>query len=136
MGTRFVATKESGAHPLYKQAIVDATGADTALVTDYSVFWPNGAEPHRVLRTAVDMARSLDVDVVGEGMLFGERRPIPRFAAAPPTADMTGTIAAFALYAGVSTGSIDRIEPAGDVVHRIVAGAEQLLRRRWTPDDA
>ena len=136
MGTRFVATEESGAHPLYKQAIVDATGADTELVTDFSAFWPNGPEPHRVLRTAVDLARSLDGDVVGEGMLFGERRPIPRFAAAPPTADMTGTIEAFALYAGVSAGSVDRIEPAGDVVHRIVAGAEQLLRRRWTPDDA
>jgi nitronate monooxygenase len=136
MGTRFVATEESGAHPLYKQAIVNATGADTDLVTDFSVFWPNGPEPHRVLRKAVDTARSLEGDVVGEGMLFGQRRPIPKFAAAPPTADMTGTIGAFALYAGISVGSIDRIEPAGDVVHQIVSGAEQLLRRRRTPDDA
>jgi NAD(P)H-dependent flavin oxidoreductase YrpB (nitropropane dioxygenase family) len=135
MGTRFVATDESGAHPLYKQAIVAATGADTELVTDFSVFWPSGPEPHRVLRKAVDAARSLESEVAGEGMLFGERRPIPKFAVAPPAADTTGAIEAFAMYAGVSVGAIDRIEPAADVVHRLVSGAERLLRQRWTPDD-
>src|SRR5918993_1823970 len=108
MGTRFVATEESGAHPLYKQAIVDAGATDTELVTDFSVLWPGGPEPHRVLRSAVEAARDLNSDSVGEAVLFGERRQIPRFALAPPTADATGIIEAFAMYAGVSVGSIDR----------------------------
>jgi hypothetical protein len=38
------------------------------------------------------------------------------------------------MYAGVSVGAIDRIEPAADVVHRLVSGAERLLGRRRTPD--
>ena len=135
MGTRFVATDESGAHPLYKQAIVAATAADTELVTDFSVFWPNGPEPHRVLRTAVERARSLPGDVVGEGTAFGQRRPIPKFAAAPPTVDSTGTIEAFALYAGVSAGTIDRIEPAADLIDRLVADAERLLQHRRAAAD-
>jgi NAD(P)H-dependent flavin oxidoreductase YrpB (nitropropane dioxygenase family) len=130
MGTRFVATEESGAHPLYKQAIVEAGADDTALVTDFSVFWPNGPQPHRVLRRALEAARALDSDEVGETMLFGARQPIPKFAVAPPTAETTGTIEAFAMYAGTSAGSIDTVEPAAAVVERLAAGAERLLRAR------
>jgi nitronate monooxygenase len=130
MGTRFVATDESGAHPLYKQAIVDATAGETELVTDFSVFWPDGPQPHRVLRRALEAARALEGDVVGEMDLFGEKRPIPKFAVAPPTADTTGTIEAFAMYAGISVGMIDRIEPAAAVVERIASGTERLLRER------
>jgi nitronate monooxygenase len=127
MGTRFVATVESGAHPVYKQAIVDAGGGDTDLVTDFSVFWPTGPEPHRVLRRSLEAAAAIDGDVVGEMMAFGERRPVPKYAAFPPAADATGTIEAFAMYAGISAGAVDSIEPAGDIVRRIVAEAEDRL---------
>lgn len=130
MGTRFVATEESGAHPVYKQAVVDAAATETELVTDFSVFWPDGPQPHRVLRRALEAARALEGDVVGEMMLFGERQPVPKFAVAPPTADTTGTIEAFAMYAGTSVGAIDRIEPAAEVVERLAAGAERLLLAR------
>ena len=84
MGTRFVATEESGAHPHYKQAIVDATAEETALVTDFSVLWPNGPEPHRVLTRALEAARR-SPDVVGEAPAGGGRFPVPRFAVLPPT---------------------------------------------------
>jgi nitronate monooxygenase len=131
MGTRFVATDESGAHPLYKEAIVAAGADETELVTDFSVFWPNGPEPHRVLRSALEAAHALDGDVVGEMMLFGERQPVPKFAVAPPTVDTTGTIEAFALYAGTSAGAIDRIEPAAEVVRRLGTAAERLLARSY-----
>jgi len=130
MGTRFVATDESGAHPIFKQAIVDAAADETELVTDFSVLWPNGPEPHRVLRRALLAARALEGDVVGEMMMFGERRPVPKFAVAPPTADTTGNIDAFAMYAGMSVGAIDRIEPAAEVVERLTSGAERLLLAR------
>ena len=53
-----------------------------------------------------------------------------RFAVAPPTTDTTGTIEAFAMYAGTSVGGIDRIEPAAEVVERLTAGAERLLHAR------
>ena len=45
MGTRFVATEESGAHPHYKQAIVDATAEETALVTDFRCCGPTVRSP-------------------------------------------------------------------------------------------
>ncbi len=130
MGTRFVATEESGAHPIYKQAVVDAAADETELVTDFSVLWPNGPEPHRVLRRALEAARALEGDVVGEMMMFGEPQPVPKFAVVPPTADTTGSIEAFAMYAGMSVGAIDRIEPAAEVVERLATGAERLLRAR------
>lgn len=47
-GTRFVASEESGAHPGYRQRILD--GSDTVLTQLFGVGWPNA--PHRVLRNA------------------------------------------------------------------------------------
>ena len=87
---------------------------ETTLVTDFSVLWPNGPEPHRVLTRSIDAARAAPTDTVGEIIAFGERRPVPRFAIFPPTADVTGDIDAFAMYAGTSVGSITSIEPAAD----------------------
>jgi nitronate monooxygenase len=127
MGTRFVATDESGAHPVYKQAIVDAGSHETELVTDFSVLWPDGPQPHRVLRRALEAARAVDGDTVGEMTVRGEVHPIPKFAVIPPSATCTGNIEAFAMYAGISAGSVDRIEPTADVIARIAAEAAQLL---------
>ncbi len=129
LGTRFVATHESGAHPRYKQAIVDARADETALVTDFSVLWPNGPEPHRVLTRSLDAAHASPSDTVGEIVAFGERRPVPRFAMFPPTAEVTGDIDAFAMYAGTSAGSIRSIEPAAELVRRLAHEAELLLSR-------
>lgn len=127
MGTRFVATIESGAHDRYKQAIVNASADATVLITDFSVLWPEGPAPHRVLRRSLEAANAHDDDTVGEVEAFGERRALPKFAAIPPTAGASGNIEAFAMYAGTSAGSIRAIEPAGDVVRRIVAEAEARL---------
>jgi nitronate monooxygenase len=129
MGTRFVATDESGAHSAYKHAIVDARADETALVTDFSVFWPDGPQPHRVLRRALDTAHAVEGDTVGEMMVDGERVPVPKFAVMPPVADMIGNIEAFAMYAGTSAGEISSIEPAAAVVAEIADGAERLLAR-------
>lgn len=129
MGTRFVATAESGAHPDYKQAIVGAKASDTVLTTAFSVMWPGGPEPHRVLSSAVRAAEALDDETVGETQLGPERVALPRFAAPPPFAATTGRIDAMALYAGESVEGIHAIEPASDVVRRVVEEAERLLSR-------
>ncbi|MEA2348757.1 MAG: hypothetical protein QOG62_2544 [Thermoleophilaceae bacterium] len=47
-GTRFVASEESGAHPGYRQRILD--GSDTILTELFGMGWPKA--PHRVLRNA------------------------------------------------------------------------------------
>ena len=48
VGTAFVATRESNAHDLYKQKIVDATADDTERRVGYSFGWTYGT-PHRVI---------------------------------------------------------------------------------------
>ncbi len=57
MGTAFVATEESGAHPRYKAALVAASGGDTVVTEEFSVMWPEGPRPSRVLRSALEAAR-------------------------------------------------------------------------------
>ena len=48
LGTRFVATEESYAHPQYKQALVGADASQTALTVCFEGGWPNAL--HRCLR--------------------------------------------------------------------------------------
>ena len=48
IGTRFVATKEAGAHDEYKGAIARAKAPDTVLTVCFQDGWPSA--PHRVLR--------------------------------------------------------------------------------------
>jgi nitronate monooxygenase len=126
IGTRFVATVESGAHPRYKDALVAAQAADTVLTEAFGIWWPDA--PHRVLRSALQAAEALENDEAGLLTGAGDPVPIPRFAVAPPGRATQGRIDAMALYAGQSAGAVTAIPPAGDVVRELVAEAEQLLR--------
>ena len=47
----------------------------------------------------------------------------------PPTEATTGHIEAMPLYAGQGVGLVTKVEPAADIVHDLVDGAEALLRR-------
>jgi nitronate monooxygenase len=135
MGTRFVATPESGAHPAYKDAIVAASGADTVLTDAYRVMWPSEQANARVLRSALERASTLPEDAPVAKMTMGPMTvDIPRFGVPPPTATTEGEVAAMALYAGESVASINVVEPAGDLVRRIAADAEFHLRAPAQPE--
>jgi nitronate monooxygenase len=123
MGTAFVATEESGAHAVYKQALIDAGPDDTVLCNEFSVLWPPGPEPSRVLLSSLMAASQLEEDVVGELPMGGQRFPVPRFAVMPPVTGATGHVEAFAMYAGTSAAAVERIEPAADLIARLVAEA-------------
>jgi nitronate monooxygenase len=127
MGTVFVATEESGAHPRYKEALVAASSGETVLTDEFSVMWPEGPRPSRVLRSALDAARALPDGPVARMTIGTDVFDLPRFAIPPPTANVEGTIEAMALYAGDGVGSVHAIEPAVDVLARIVADADRLL---------
>jgi NAD(P)H-dependent flavin oxidoreductase YrpB (nitropropane dioxygenase family) len=115
VGTRFVATRESYAHPDYIDALVGASSADSVLTEAFGIGWPDA--PHRVLRSAIDAAEASPDDVVGESVSrAGKQMPMPRFGASSPTRDTTGDISAMALYAGVSVGAVDRVMSAAEVV--------------------
>ena len=126
MGTRFVAAKESGAHPDYVAALLAASAADTCLTEAFSVMWQNA--PHRVLRSAIDAARALSDEIVGQVQYAGQVIAIPRLSVIVPSAGTTGRIEAMALYAGESVDNVTSVEPAASIVAELVAGAERLLR--------
>jgi nitronate monooxygenase len=130
VGTRFVASTESRAHPDYQAALVAAQVGDTIVNEEYGreTGWPDA--PNRVLRSAFEEATASDGAVVGEEQLAGtaERVPIARFSVSPPTDACEGHIAAMAMYAGESAASIQQVQPAAAIVHELASGAEALLR--------
>ena len=128
IGTRFVATVESGAHPSYQHALVVAEANETVLTEAYSVWWSDPVHrAHRVLRSAVESAEALDEEFVGDASGGGEPFQIPRFAVRPPDRATRGRIDAMALYAGQSVGAVRAVMPAAEVVRELAEGAERLL---------
>ena len=132
VGTRFVATEESDAHPQYVEALLAARPSDTVYTEAFSVGWD---APHRLLRSCVAAAEAFPGDVVGEvPSLDGTRKPLPRFAPEAINRGTTGTIAAMPLWAGESVGGVRRVQPAAEIVRELAVEAERLLRR-WDPED-
>jgi len=129
LGTRFVASTESGAHPDYVRALLDAAAGDTCLTEAFSVLWPDA--PHRVLRSAIEAAEATTEEIVGETPRGRERMPIPRFAVICPSAATTGRIDAMALYAGESVSNVHAVRAAADIVAELVSGAEEAMREAW-----
>ena len=122
MGTRFVASDESDAHPRYKARLLQAEARDTALTELFNVGWP--ASPHRVLRnTTYEAWEAAGGPRSGERPGEGEEvvRGIPRYAANMPLAGMEGDVEAMAMYAGQSVGAITEVEPAAAIVERFAA---------------
>jgi NAD(P)H-dependent flavin oxidoreductase YrpB (nitropropane dioxygenase family) len=138
LGTRLLATPEAGAHPRYKDRVLQATEEDTVHTLLFGGGWPDA--PHRTLRTgfvrewlgreARGQEERPDEPVIAETDVAGQRIPVSRFAALPPMTDTTGDIDAMALYAGQSAGLVSAIEPAADVVRRIVDEARQIIAGR------
>lgn len=129
VGTRFLATAESGAHPEYVAALLAADDEATVLTEAFAVGWPDA--PHRVLRSALEAAEAFQGEVVGTHAAGTRSRPLARLAAQTPSREVTGTVAAMALYAGQGVGQVTRVASAGQVVTELVQGAERLLRR-WS----
>jgi nitronate monooxygenase len=116
-GTRFVAAAESGAHPLYRQAVVDAGAGSTSITDAFSVCPLCATSPRaRVLRSCVGALHGLDGDTVGETMSGGRRVAVPRGHGTPPGAAATGHVDAMAMYAGESAAAITSVVPAAEII--------------------
>jgi NAD(P)H-dependent flavin oxidoreductase YrpB (nitropropane dioxygenase family) len=124
LGTRFLATDEAPIHPAYKQAIVASDGTDSVL-TDIPDLVQNRVWPgamNRVLRNR------LIEEYLGREWLVRQQRVaiLERMERARSDGDAeNGT-----LGTGQVAGLIDAIEPAGDLVRRIAAEAEQIIAAR------
>jgi len=126
LGTRFVATRESRAHPAYKERLTQATTGETALTVCFDGSWPYAA--HRVLRN--ETLEGWEASGCppagqrpGEGETVGQTasgEPILRYDDTAPRQGMGGDVLDMALYAGTSSAVI-----------RDIPGGAALVARLW-----
>jgi len=124
VGTRFIATPEARAVPGYKAALLAAAEDATTVSRAYS------GKPMRVLANAY--TRHHDAEL-------GSVAPFPEQLARAigdgafhlgGAEDASGVDPAVEAYpSGQGVGAITAIVPAGELVHRLVAEAEVVLRR-------
>jgi len=135
MGTRFLATPEATAHPLYKEKVVAAAEEDTVHTLLFGGGWPDA--PHRTLRTAFveewlgrearGQEQRPDEPIVGETRMGGMALPVTRFASLPPSAETTGEIASMSLLAGQSAGLVGEVKAAAAIVRELAEGARRII---------
>jgi NAD(P)H-dependent flavin oxidoreductase YrpB (nitropropane dioxygenase family) len=102
VGTRFVVCSESGAHPRYVEAILEANGGDATVLTEwFGEGWENA--PHRVLSSALDAARQ-----------SGWRK------FETPHRDVGRDPVDMAMYAGTGVGDVTSVGSARDAVADLV----------------
>jgi nitronate monooxygenase len=141
LGTRFLASSESHAHPHYKQKVLGAGEEDTVRTVLFGHGWPNA--PHRTLRTAFverwlgQEARGqesrTDEPAVGRTVIGGQSMPVLRFMGFPPNSDASGDIESMDLLAGQGVGLVRDITPAHQILRELVEEAEQIISQRLAP---
>jgi nitronate monooxygenase len=126
IGTRFVATREAGAHEQYKSSIIRATASDTVLTVCFHDNWENA--PHRALRNRTlelweaagcppPGKRPGEGDIVATDAKTGTVKR--RYGTLPPAADDRGALMELVMYAGQGVDAIRDIPSAGELVERL-----------------
>ena len=121
VGTRFIASAESDAHPAWVRAVIDAAAEDAVVSSRFNVGLPEPG-PHRVLRSSIEAAEALADENAGVLRLAGAEVPVPRFGAQAPTRDSTGAVEAMPFYAGQSAGAVRTIQPAAEILAELAEG--------------
>jgi nitronate monooxygenase len=134
MGTRFIASAESGSHPGHKQKVVEAGFSDLVETSLFDGGWPDS--PHRVIRNSTYQqwqaaGNPASGSRPGEGERIGtfpEGAPLLRYNVSTPWAGMEGDWEAGPLYAGTSAALIGAVESVATILQRTSAEAELALR--------
>jgi nitronate monooxygenase len=122
MGTRFIATKEAPVHANVKQALVDATELDTVLVMRAL------RNTERVLKNK-GVYRMLEIEREKGGTLnIGDIHD--QVAGVYPKVMLNGEMDAGAWSCGMVVGLINDIPTVKQLIDRIMAEAEQIIRGR------
>jgi hypothetical protein len=64
--------------------------------------------------------------------LFHQEKEIRRFAGTVPNVTTRGDIESMVMYAGEGVGLIKEILPAGEVVQKLVEGAQHLIHQKFS----
>ena len=121
VGTRFIASEESDAHPVWIEAVLAAGPEDSVVSHAFNVGMPQPG-PHRVLRSSIAAAEAREEGEVAVLRMSSAEIPVPRFGPQPPTRQTTGDVAAMALYAGESAGAVREVRPAAEIVAELATG--------------
>jgi len=139
VGTRLVATVESGAHPTYKARLVAAQGTDTVRTHVFGRQWPAEHDdgPVRVLRNEVvaqwhdrvgEIPRDVEaLPVIGRVSMMGMDPQLRKFSMFVPMASTTGDLEEMPLLAGQGVGLVDSVGPAAEVIARMVTDAASAI---------
>ncbi len=135
IGTRFIASQEAAAHPVYKEKVLQAVETDTLYSTVFDGGWPDA--PHRTLRNSTVLnweahGSPPSGDRPGEGEVVAARAdgsPIVRYSSGFPGPTTTGDVEALALFAGQSVGLVSRLQSAHDIVKDIADEAVRTLQQ-------
>ena len=128
LGTRFVATQESYAHPQYKEALVRAESEDAVFTVCFDEGWSNAT--HRSLRNSTyinwEAAGSPPAGMrPGEGDVLAKRpdgSPVLRYTFASPSKVWVGDgILDCALHAGLGVGQIRDVPTVAVLIKRLWA---------------
>jgi len=124
MGTRFIATKEAPVHPNVKKALVEATELDTRLVM-------------RALRNTERVLKNKGVDDLLEierekGATLRIEDIHGQVAGVYPKVMVDGDMDAGAWSCGMVVGLINDIPTVKELVDRIMAEAQRIIRQRLT----
>jgi nitronate monooxygenase len=129
IGTRFIAARESGAHPDYVSAVLRAGPSSTEITDAFAVCQLCATLPRaRVLSSAVRTVAALNDDSAGTMPTRDGEKTLPKHFGMAPHRAVRGRIDAMALYAGQSVGVVTEVKPAADILHDLILGAENLLR--------
>ena len=122
MGTRFIATKEAPVHDNVKQALLKATEFDTRLVmrnlrNTERVLTNKGVE--KLIQIEQEKGKSIKIEDILEEV-----------AGVYPKVMIDGNMDAGAWSCGMMVGLIHDIPPVKELIDRIMADAEYLIRKR------
>jgi nitronate monooxygenase len=124
LGTRFVATAESGVSDAYRARVVAATADETVLTDTFDLAlrrpWPTGVSGRVVANRFTDRWHGREDEL--RAWSDEERQQY----ASVPEADVDEQ----AVWAGEASSLVRAVEPAGAVVARLVAEASDVLATR------
>jgi nitronate monooxygenase len=125
LGTRFLATRESGVSESYKARVIAATGADTVLTDLFDLAvgmaWPDGVSGRAIRNQFVDRWANKEDELRA---WTAERRA--EYRGLGPDLEITEK----AIWAGQAASFVTRTESARDVVQDLVTEAARVLQER------
>jgi nitronate monooxygenase len=130
IGTRLIATIESGAHPEYKGAVLEARAGSTEITSVFANCALCATSPRaRVLRNCIGALAAFPDDTVGTAPEAGPAAALPAGSGRTPGESFTGCIAAMPMYASDAVESVVTIESADQVIATLCGEAERQLAR-------